>query len=409
MPKYIYHMLSLIILISAFIPFLRHIHAYMPALKDLLCIILIFILVIKALNHFKNSRKISSTALLSLFCILYFSLHIVSVASLENIIEDFRFQVFYLILFSLLIVCYEKVDLKFIHFFSWTMFIACFFVLLISIFEYYDQGFIFKIYGSYKEDMDNTRLSYGYRLISTMNNPINYAFFIIFLIPLSSFVFYKTKYHSLVYLFFTILVGLGVLLSYSRLAVIALILVFAMYLMREVVRNTFLAIFTIALALILSFSFVASFLSENITVIERAMQVISLDTYVQNSRVDNWLSGMGNLDNILYVLWGLGLGVARPSGDDAIVVENAFISIFINFGLIGFIIYLYFFVMGFYNAFYVLKKHREHRYSFLFLSVFSVLFVMSTGNDINRNYPFSFIFWVFVYFSFSFRKLMDNK
>ncbi|WP_251767490.1 hypothetical protein, partial [Shewanella indica] len=213
----------------------------------------------------------------------------------------------------------------------------------------------------------------------------------------------------LVYLFFTILVGLGVLLSYSRLAVIALILVFAMYLMREVVRNTFLAIFTIALALILSFSFVASFLSENITVIERTMQVISLDTYVQNSRVDNWLSGMGNLDNILYVLWGLGLGVARPSGDDAIVVENAFISIFINFGLIGFIIYLYFFVMGFYNAFYVLKKHREHRYSFLFLSVFSVLFVMSTGNDINRNYPFSFIFWVFVYFSFSFRKLMDNK
>ncbi|WP_193264248.1 O-antigen ligase family protein [Vibrio navarrensis] len=242
-----------------------------------------------------------------------------------------------------------------------------------------------------------------------MNNPINYAFFIIFLIPLSSFVFYKTKYHSLVYLFFTILVGLGVLLSYSRLAVIALILVFAMYLMREVVRNTFLAIFTIALALILSFSFVASFLSENITVIERTTQVISLDTYVQNSRVDNWLSGMGNLDNILYVLWGLGLGVARPSGDDAIVVENAFISIFINFGLIGFIIYLYFFVMGFYNAFYVLKKHREHRYSFLFLSVFSVLFVMSTGNDINRNYPFSFIFWVFVYFSFSFRKLMDNK
>ncbi|WP_238409619.1 hypothetical protein, partial [Vibrio navarrensis] len=70
-----------------------------------------------------------------------------------------------------------------------------------------------------------------------MNNPINYAFFIIFLIPLSSFVFYKTKYLSLFYLFFTILVGLGVFFLYSRFVVIVLFLFLAFSLFVELLRN----------------------------------------------------------------------------------------------------------------------------------------------------------------------------
>nr|WP_221055069.1 hypothetical protein [Shewanella algae] len=60
--------------------------------------------------------------------------------------------------------------------------------------------------------------------------------------------------------------------------------------------------------------------------------------------MENWSLALSNLDDILKIIWGLGIGVVRAGGDeDTLLAENTFVGIFIEFGLLGMALYLFFY------------------------------------------------------------------
>jgi len=238
------------------------------------------------------------------------------------------------------------------------------------------------------------------RLISLSGNPINLGASTI--ISMSFLYFYllenkniKNNILFIIFLFLSFFI-VSATLSRSSLITYAIVvlLIFNMYSKNIYKKSILYFIFFILLAML--------FYNLNETLdlglyIKRFSNLFSVNEYSSNVRVSNWISGFNQLNHI-EIFWGKGIGISTPTEElgelyNGIMIENSFVSIFIEFGLIGFLIFSIIYIRYFYliNR---MKKYNANisKVLFLFLTTYTLF---SFGNDFNRNLPFNLYFWIF--------------
>ncbi|EJL6364836.1 O-antigen ligase family protein [Vibrio cholerae] len=267
--------------------------------------------------------------------------------------------------------------------------------------ELFDPKIISILYGVDKSSMSNVTLAIGDRLISTLGNPINLGIYMCFFICSSYFLAKKADvfYYWIIFWILFGLTSLVIFFTLSRLAFLTLIILF-LYIGIDGWRSrnkTTLSVISILVLLI--FPKLLSVLLSNSDIFSRFYDMLELTTFSENSRISNWEVALKNLDSFIKMIWGLGIGASNPtSGSGGILVENSLLTILIEFGLIGLTMYISIVFSMYFRA---NDSHFfEKEYSVFFNMFLITFFVMSIGNDVNRNFPFVFYFWSVVFLIF---------
>ncbi|MBO2594664.1 O-antigen ligase family protein [Shewanella algae] len=393
-------LLLLGILLSSFGSVLSY-HPPLGVIKDIinLFVLLISIYLLLSKNN-RYSKKIISFFLIFLF---YFLFHLVSYTSIENIIDGGRFHLIYIVSYVLIALRLDLVYGKGFYLIVKVMFYSGCLVTLIAVYEYFDPTIIEFMYGVPQTDIPNIKLPIGYRLISTMLNPINLGAYLCFFISVGYLLYIKAMINRF-FFYFAICTALVVIFfTLSRLAFLTAIVLLSVIFILEFRRSfkfRLCAIPTICLAGFFLIPLIYSSF-DDLRILERMLSSFDSNTLSENSRMENWSLALSNLDDILKIIWGLGIGVVRAGGDeDTLLAENTFVGIFIEFGLLGMALYLFFiFLLVMYNI--KLKRIDLELYQFNMLFFFS-FFALSLGNDMYTNYPFVLYFWFFSSYLVSF-------
>ncbi|MEC8963929.1 MAG: O-antigen ligase family protein [Pseudomonadota bacterium] len=273
--------------------------------------------------------------------------------------------------------------------------------LTISIFEYFHQDILVTLYKVDIAELGHADTSFGKRLLSIYENPINFGAAICFSFACFSFFLVRWKGSLGRSVLIWILIGISFLslaLTLSRTAFAVGVFVL-LFLTLELARYKKLAPLVIMSVLFGIASIAVFYYFDDIAfLLKRVDSLTNLDTYTENPRVKNWSVLFADFDAWVFVLAGLGAGMSNPNGQLSLtqgtyVIENAFISNLVDFGLIGLLIYVFIILRFAYCAFKI--KQPDAR---LFFKIFVVVFfIFSIANDFNRNQPFSFYFW-FLYF-----------
>ncbi|EHZ2845099.1 O-antigen ligase family protein [Vibrio vulnificus] len=406
MVKFVEFLILIAIMLSSFGSVLSY-HPPLGVGKDIVNFILLFISLFLFVNKDYRYNKVS--IMFFSFFMLYYFIHIAAFTSLENIVDGLRFHIIYIVTY---VIIGLRLNLTYGDSFfriARAMFYSGTIVALIGLYEFFDPTILKLMYGVAQEDIPNIKLPLGYRLISTMLNPINLGAYLCFVLVFGYLLYRKSLLTG--WAFYGIgLISLGVnFLTLSRLAFLAMVLIWGAILYFEFKRSIKFKLFLspIVFLVIVYFSLVV-LPSVDVKIIARMFSAFDSNTLSENSRLDNWALSLSYMDDFLKVLWGLGLGVVRAGGDqDTLLAENTFLGIFIEFGLIGFLIYLIF-IMKIYYYNLKLKKVDLVLYQFNLL-FFSAFFVLSLGNDMYTNYPFVLFFWVVSSYLISFGCKMNNR
>lgn len=345
----------------------------------------------------KISWPITLVACFSLYCLFHF----IGWRDIGLIFDGFRFQVIYMISCSLLLISSISCRNNDVDVFIKSLFYSGFPVLSIGLIELFDPKIISILYGVDKSSMSNVTLAIGDRLISTLGNPINLGIYMCFFICSSYFLAKKADvfYYWIIFWILFGLTSLVVFFTLSRLAFLTLIILF-LYIGIDGWRSrnkTTLSVISILVLLI--FPKLLSVLLSNSDIFSRFYDMLELTTFSENSRISNWKVALKNLDSFIKMIWGLGIGASNPtSGSGGILVENSLLTILIEFGLIGLTMYISIVFSMYFRA---NDSHFfEKEYSVFFNMFLITFFVMSIGNDVNRNFPFVFYFWSVVFLIF---------
>ncbi|MGU3144750.1 O-antigen ligase family protein [Vibrio cholerae] len=345
----------------------------------------------------KISWPITLVACFSLYCLFHF----IGWRDIGLIFDGFRFQVIYMISCSLLLISSISCRNNDVDVFIKSLFYSGLPVLSIGLIELFDPKIISILYGVDKSSMSNVTLAIGDRLISTLGNPINLGIYMCFFICSSYFLAKKTDVFYY-WVIFWILFGLSSLVIFftlSRLAFLTLIILF-LYIGIDGWRSrNKTTLIVISILVLLIFPKLLSVLLSNSDIFSRFYDMLELTTFSENSRISNWEVALKNLDSFIKMIWGLGVGASNPtSGSGGILVENSLLTILIEFGLIGLTIYISIVFSMYFRA---NDSHFfEKEYSVFFNMFLITFFVMSIGNDVNRNFPFVFYFWSVVFLIF---------
>ncbi|MDV2343567.1 O-antigen ligase family protein [Vibrio cholerae] len=345
----------------------------------------------------KISWPITLVACFSLYCLFHF----IGWRDIGLIFDGFRFQVIYMISCSLLLISSISCRNNDVDVFIKSLFYSGFPVLSIGLIELFDPKIISILYGVDKSSMSNVTLAIGDRLISTLGNPINLGIYMCFFICSSYFLAKKADvfYYWIIFWILFGLTSLVMFFTLSRLAFLTLIILF-LYIGIDGWRSrnkTTLSVISILVLLI--FPKLLSVLLSNSDIFSRFYDMLELTTFSENSRISNWKVALKNLDSFIKMIWGLGIGASNPtSGSGGILVENSLLTILIEFGLIGLTMYISIVFSMYFRA---NDSHFfEKEYSVFFNMFLITFFVMSIGNDVNRNFPFVFYFWSVVFLIF---------
>tara|TARA_R100001369_G_scaffold65476_1_gene92661 strand:+ start:1326 stop:2459 length:1134 start_codon:yes stop_codon:yes gene_type:complete len=347
---------------------------------------------------FSNLRLRNRLAFFILFFYsLYSLLHFVGDTELILLFEGFRHEVLFVLLaFSLLVygLSRERSDfLPSLDIVGKTILINGFFSALFGIWQYFDISILETLYRSPLEEIGSIRLAIGYRLAGTMFNPINFATFLVLFFLVINYFHERRKVSFIVYYFSLILVTGLVVGSLSRLALMSLftVLSFIYFYKISVLRLLFF------LSLIFPLMFYFFYNLDLETIMSRLETIFVLSTYTENARFEHWIYAISNLEPYQY-LWGKGIGASSPdysvtSVTSALPIENAFVSIFLQYGVFGITILLSVVLRYIYIGCYLSKIDLAKG---KFILGFLLLFiVMSLGNDFLRNSPFVLYFWFF--------------
>lgn len=405
------------LLIFAFIlfPFLGilSIHSNLFVGYRYLSLILIIALSIFLIPFYKQRLSLPKEQIIFFFYVLYCSLHFIGDVSSPLILDGFRYELVYMLmaLFFLFLPFNTLPNLKLL---SKIIYVQGLIVIFFSFWQLYDISILEVLYKSNLEDIGDIKLAIGYRLVSLLENPINLgAFFIIVFISIN---YYKEYFEKLWFLWFqvlTLVILLLVFATLSRLALLSFIAVLTVYLLKN--QSSMKIIFFILIFSTLLLVATYFLYEEYEYLFLRFEKLTSLAEYTENSRLSNWSDAISKLN--LQFLWGLGLGASTPTYSKQVLyggiqVENSFITILIQFGFIGLIMYLLV-IYRFFKLSKLINKYDKNSSTFILL--FVVFFItMSLGNDFNRNSPFVFYFWFFYAYSeklFYYYKLRfgDNK
>lgn len=371
------------------------------AIKELLQAITIFSLLFLI---FAQGRIFKSyIAVISFVFLLVMFFTILRVDSLSLYFEAFRLQFGYIFIFILLLI--TKCEIVDVELLLKILSIQLFIVLIVGFMEYLNPAVITILYGIPKTEMSNVTLAIGERLISTMENPINLgAFLCIGIIAYYCFI-KKNKYFH--FYFWPVWGGalLEVGFTFSRTAIIAYVFI-SFIITIDRVKKKDLGIILIILFPILGWIFFGFNLDIDVSAImDRLSILLSGDAITGNQRIYNWNTAFSNFKSFGDYLFGLGLGVSNPTFDKGgLIIENSFLTYFIDAGFIGALVYLII------NVIFVFKIITvKTGYRVFFFGFYSVFFIFSLANDFNRNFPFVFYYWMFFYIvCFKTRKLNNE-
>lgn len=351
---------------------------------------------------FSDFKLIYSFGFFALLFYTFYSLaHLIGDTEPILLFEGFRHEVLFVILgFSLLIYGLSNESVSYLprlNVVFYTVLINGFFAISFAVWQFFDINILEILYRKPLEDIGNLTLAIGYRLTSTMVNPINFGAFLVLFYLVIHYFYEERKIGFFIYLILSIFIIVLVVGSLSRLALLALIFVLTLlYFYKASLLKMFVPVFMIFLFVIYVVNYVDLGLLNS-----RFETIFTLSTFTENARVNNWFLAVSSLDLYQY-LWGRGIGASSPdssvvSVSSAQAIENGYISIFYQYGLFGFIMAFIIFLRFIYVGYSLVKINAAvGKFVIGFILFF---FAMTLGNDFFRNSPFVFYFWFFyVYF-----------
>lgn len=361
-------------------------------------ILLIYIIILSLLLiTIKKKIHYGKGQFLILLYFIYCSLHVFGETEYELVIDGFRYEVLFVLLSVVLIPIFNlKINSKIISnkIFINSIILNGVVAVLFGVWQFFDISILEILYRTSVIDIPNIKIALGYRIISVFGNPINYGAFMVVLYVTIHFLLSTGRISLLVYVAVSILIILLIAGTLSRLPFISLIIVMIYnYINIKSISRTLLAFSSIAILLIyILYNYDIDQIDQ---IDQRFSTLLYFETYSENSRIGNWSDAIEGMTFINHI-WGLGLGASSPSYSvtsttSAVIIENAFISVYYQYGIIGFVLIILI-ISRFISNILILIKYDFNMGRFI-MGIFIALMVMSFGNDFLRNSPFVFYFW----------------
>lgn len=343
--------------------------------------------------------------LLLLAIVSYASLRIViTAATYADSLSSFRHEIFFII-FSLFFyrLC------KYMHFsleridrvFSKVLFFNLLVVAFVGYVELFNKDILMVLYGEKANNLVTGIPGIPeIRTVSVLENPINLALFL----TLSVVFFAKSKSKTeLPVIALYLLILPLVITTLSRIFIVIYIALFLhslfLYFLEVTLYKKFIFLSSLFALVACSIFYFDGGVFNDISMdvaIKRVEQTIALFKDGDDPRFKNWGLAFSELLSIplLGPLMGLGLGISNPGEFtlNQFRIENTFLTVFIQFGLIGFFVFFMPFLI-------VIKSYYSTRkFGFSpgdkYLSIFLVILIGGLSNDVHRNMPFSFYLWL---------------
>ncbi|WP_045618463.1 O-antigen ligase family protein [Vibrio vulnificus] len=344
--------------------------------------------------------KLQRVKVLYITYIVYLLLHFIGDSGVYLYLESSRFLILYPLVFILLYSFME--DIFDIHYnIILKIFLLQFlFVSLMAIFEFFDQSILVFLYGKQLQDIPHITWFSGVRLISVIGNPINLG---AVLLILFTFVYFDCGFKSnVIKIALLILLSFPVLFTLSRMSTLLLGVLMTFLISREFRNNNlfFSIVLILSVFLFIYLIFTSDIISDAIDIfVKRTENIFNPSEYTENLRVQHWNEALTRFDNVIYVFWGLGGGSSNPSeimrdSFGSLIIENSFISQFVDYGIIGLIMYISIFCRVIYLGLFFCRKTTYVGP----LIAMTLLLFFSFTNDYHRNLPFSLWFWFLIFY-----------
>ncbi|MDB2084885.1 MAG: O-antigen ligase family protein [Clostridium paraputrificum] len=375
--------------------------SFINVLKDIFLILICLLIIYKLIK--KRKLSIDNFSMLIISFVIYGVMHIfISNVTPIRSINKFRTVFLYPIVFTficLYVINFKKYKIlhEYIEGIKKIFFIQIMILICGSLLEMImGEKFLRIIYKGYYERLHINLLGQeGLRLVSFVGNPINLS--LILCVGLAYFLF---VYSGITRYFLIPLIIAVILLSFSRTSYLIagiIILIYIIYSMNKIKNIIKMIISILGILIFGSLIFNSSYLTEKSSFVSKRVETINIKTLSENIRVDNWNRYLNETfkDNILYMSWGGGLGTSNSDSsqktDSVYIVENSYISILGEMGIIGLVFYLTIIIITLKKIIKLSKYNIEYR---VFLSIYLGLCIGSGFNDLYVNNPFSQYFWI---------------
>lgn len=236
------------------------------------------------------------------------------------------------------------------------------------------------------------------RVVSTIGNPIMLGYYLIIVSLISLFLLRNKMIHKIIVIYVILSSLILILFTLSRASYLIVCAIMIAYFFLTLNKNNFLIrslfIFIMGVIAVYYIDF------NNLLVIDNVMsrfEQLDSSEVGRDGRLVTWARSFDEFQTNIYVLF-FGFGLGKLGWDDGtFVMENGYLAIIYEFGLIGFLLYCSV-LLKFYLNIYKLKKsiYLYDRELALLLSLFLLFFLISMlVSDSHMGIPQVFYFWLF--------------
>lgn len=317
--------------------------------------------------------------------------------SISALRHEFIFAAFALVLYRL---CRTNIITTYsIHrIFSVTLAINMIVVIGIGYAELYNKEILGMLYGEKANNLVTGIPGIPQiRSVSTLENPINLALFLTIGINYFALLCQRIKATHLTVV--TLAIPL-VVATLSRSFIIFYFIVFAIVNVRFFIGASHKGRIALAATFIILISALINSASINVddiafsSILEKRLeQTIDSISSKDDPRFENWGKAIHELNSypVIGQIAGLGLGVSNPGDFETgqFRIENSFLTIYLQIGIIGLVLFLLPFLIAFRRA----LKHKSNSAN-RHLAIVITILIGGLTNDTHRNMPFSFYLWI---------------
>ncbi|CAL2077259.1 membrane hypothetical protein [Tenacibaculum dicentrarchi] len=369
----------------------------LTSIKYLLVFLSIFLFLFKI--YINNKIDIRRNSILLGIYVFYVFCHLIGSGSLFLKMDGFKFEFIFPFL-ALLIFNSNYSETRNFDILIKILFYQGIITLVVGFLEFFDQNILTFLYRKSLDDIPHINWFSVQRLMSTAGNPINLGATLSIWIVAYLYIL-NNRGKLLIKIFYPVILLLTffiVSMTLSRTSLIVFILTafLSLFLIIEGFFNRVVFVSLISLILLSIIGFLLEGVNIDL-VLSRFQNLFEAKEYTSNARVINWNNAFDKMDFIEYI-WGKGIGTSTPKAEyvknyNGVMIENGFISTFINYGIIGLLMYLLLTIRFFYLS---IKLKSKNKGLGLFLLLFLVVFCFfNMSNDYNRNLPYMMYFWVF--------------
>ncbi len=362
-----------------------------------------------------RTLKVTPALLLVLAFIAWGSAHLLSLAGAGQAMDSWRWQYLYPVMAASLLVYGMNFragsPLLTLDSLAKIVVLQAAVVSAVAIVEILHPDIRYLLYGSYYEEMKYILSIPGFsnvRSASTLGNPINLGVFLLFALVNAAYLAASRggRNRRLAILAVCLACLGGIVLTLSRtayliLGILALVQLLASLQSRKLSVTTITLIGLVAAAVVAGLPWLWETFGESLGHAQQRLSMLAeLGSFSEDPRVENWRRFLAAWsDNWVSMIWGAGLGLSNSAGKDGtFIVENSFVSILGELGLVGLILYLLILASMLRNWLVLTDLGRqspEIRKEARYFGNFLVLFlVCSLSIDAYRNSPFSAYFWI---------------